>query len=147
MNKIEYMSHELKHTKELLDVASECTLFLKRNNEFPLSKPTSVCLIGSGARCTIKGGTGSGDGETYVIQFPDFEITCEIATSLQIADVKCEGWGATPDIYADNLTEVLGIIKTLTGDNDIKPFETPERAKYNKDKIRWKKDDIIFEIK
>ena len=111
-----------------------------KNYYFPDCK---VTLVGY----PTKGGTGSGDGETYVIQFPDFEITCEIATSLQIADVKCEGWGATPDIYADNLTEVLGIIKTLTGDNDIKPFETPERAKYNKDKIRWKKDDIIFEIK
>ena len=103
----------------------------------------NVTLVGY----PTKGGTGSGDGETYVIQFPDFELTAEIATSLQNSETEHEGWGATPDIYADNLTEVLGIIKTLTGDNDIKPFETPERAKYNKDKIRWKKDDIIFEIK
>jgi len=111
-----------------------------KNYYFPDCK---VTLVGY----PTKGGTGSGDGETYVIQFPDFEITCEIATSLQIADVKCEGWGATPDIYADNLTEALGVIKTLTGDNNIKPLETPERSKYNKNKTRWKKDDIIFEIK
>ena len=61
MNKIEYMSHELKHTKELLDVASECTLFLKRDNTFPLKDFNKVALFGNGARKTIKGGTGSGN--------------------------------------------------------------------------------------
>ena len=61
MNKIEYMSHELKHTKELLDMASECTLFLKRDNTFPLKDFNKVALFGNGARKTIKGGTGSGN--------------------------------------------------------------------------------------
>ena len=111
-----------------------------KNHYFP---QCNVTLVGY----PTKGGTGSGDGETYIIQFPDFELTAEIATSLQISETEHEGWGATPDIYADNLTDALGVIKTLTGDNDIKPFETEERKKYNKGKKRWLENDIIFEIK
>ena len=61
MNKVEYMSHELKHNKELQDVASECTLFLKRDNTFPFKDFTKVALFGNGARKTVKGGTGSGN--------------------------------------------------------------------------------------
>ena len=52
---------EKKNTGLLRQSAAECTLFLNVNNEFPIDKPCSVLLLGSGARNTIKGGTGSGD--------------------------------------------------------------------------------------
>lgn len=58
---MELNDYEKKHIDYLLNNASECTLFLKKNNEFPLSKPCAICLVGNGARKTIKGGTGSGD--------------------------------------------------------------------------------------
>ena len=60
MNK-EYMPHELKHIKELEDVAAECTLFLKRDDTFPFRNFKKVALFGNGARRTVKGGTGSGN--------------------------------------------------------------------------------------
>ena len=58
---MELLDYEKRHIDYLKEKSSECTLFLKKNNEFPLDKPTSVVLVGSGARKTIKGGTGSGD--------------------------------------------------------------------------------------
>ena len=59
--KIEYLSHEIKHFKELSEVASECTLFLRReDNTFPLKDFKKVALFGNGARKTVRGGTGSG---------------------------------------------------------------------------------------
>ena len=58
---MELLDYEKRHIDYLKKNSSECTLFLKRNGEFPLSAPTSVVLVGSGARRTIKGGTGSGD--------------------------------------------------------------------------------------
>lgn len=62
MNKIEYMSHEIKHAKELEEVASECVLFLKREDDsFPYKDFTKVALFGNGARKTMRGGTGSGN--------------------------------------------------------------------------------------
>ena len=54
-------TYEKKNTGLLRQTAAECTLFLNVNNEFPIDKPCSVLLLGSGARNTIKGGTGSGD--------------------------------------------------------------------------------------
>ena len=53
------------------ETASECTLFLQKNEEFPISQPCNVLLIGSGARNTQKGGFGSGDND------PSNYTTCE----------------------------------------------------------------------
>ena len=65
------LPHEKKHIKIMRETASECTLFLKKNQEFPISKPCNVLLVGSGARNTQKGGLGSGDTE------PRNYTTCE----------------------------------------------------------------------
>ena len=65
------LPHEEKHIKIMRETASECTLFLKRNDEFPISKPCNVLLVGSGARNTQRGGLGSGDTE------PRDYTTCE----------------------------------------------------------------------
>lgn len=52
---------ETEHIEIVRKLACECTLFLKRDNEaFPV-EPGEIALYGSGARKTIKGGTGSGD--------------------------------------------------------------------------------------
>ena len=66
-----YSRIEKQHYKIMRKTASECTLFLNKNNEFPIKKPSEVVLIGSGARNTIKGGLGSGDVDSHFI------TTCE----------------------------------------------------------------------
>lgn len=58
---MELLDYEKAHIEYCLNNAHEGTLFLKRNEDFPLSSPCKVVLVGSGARQTIKGGTGSGD--------------------------------------------------------------------------------------
>lgn len=58
MNLQEY---EKKHTKFLRENLAECTVLLKKNDQFPLSAPERIALYGSGVRHTIKGGTGSGE--------------------------------------------------------------------------------------
>ena len=60
----EMSDYEINHIQFLRESASECTLFLNKNEEFPIEKPCSVLLIGSGARNTLKGGLGSGDVES-----------------------------------------------------------------------------------
>lgn len=59
----EMQIHEIEHAKIVRDNAAECTLFLKRNGDFPV-QPCKVNLYGSGARRTVKGGKGSGDVNT-----------------------------------------------------------------------------------
>lgn len=53
--------YEYEHIDLLRFYAPECTVLLKKNGDFPLSGPGKIALYGSGARQTIKGGTGSGD--------------------------------------------------------------------------------------
>ena len=52
---------DLNGLEYLRKAASECTLFLNKNNQFPIPNPCKVLLLGSGARYTVKGGLGSGD--------------------------------------------------------------------------------------
>ncbi len=53
--------YELKHIEKLRKMAPECMVLLKSNGSFPLDVADKIALYGSGARHTIKGGTGSGD--------------------------------------------------------------------------------------
>ncbi|MCR5415317.1 MAG: glycoside hydrolase family 3 C-terminal domain-containing protein [Pseudobutyrivibrio sp.] len=52
---------EIEHAKRVRKISPECTLLLKSNGLLPLKEMKKVALFGSGARKTIKGGTGSGD--------------------------------------------------------------------------------------
>lgn len=52
---------EKEHIDTVRKAAPECTLFLKKDGTLPLDAPCQMALYGSGARKTIKGGTGSGD--------------------------------------------------------------------------------------
>ncbi len=53
--------YEVKHMELLRKLAPECMVLLKSDGTFPLAESEKVALYGSGARDTIKGGTGSGD--------------------------------------------------------------------------------------
>jgi len=72
---INLLPHEIAHYKTLESLAGECTLFLKRdNNAFPINKPCKVALFGSGARHTLKGGTGSGDVNSHFFNSIEEEL-------------------------------------------------------------------------
>ena len=94
-----------------------------------------------------KGASSSGVSTSFTVEFPDFTVTITLAADGHGSETKYEGWGATPDIYADNLEDALGAIRGLTGDNQIQPFESEEYIKRKEGKKRWLEDDIIFEIK
>ena len=53
--------YEREHNAMLRRLGAECTVLLKSNGAFPLHEPCELALYGSGARRTIKGGTGSGE--------------------------------------------------------------------------------------
>ena len=79
---MELLDYEKKHISYLKENAGECTLFLKKDDTFPIDSPCKVVLVGNGARQTIKGGTGSGDvASRFFSNFEDglknagFEVT------------------------------------------------------------------------
>ena len=74
--------YEKDHLQQLRKLLPECVVLLKSNGAFPLSAPGKLALYGSGARCTVKGGTGSGEvNSRYFVnaeqglQNAGFEIT------------------------------------------------------------------------
>lgn len=58
---MEINAYEREHNALLRTRGAECTLYFKHNGDFPLEAPGQIALYGSGARNTVKGGTGSGD--------------------------------------------------------------------------------------
>lgn len=57
----EPQAFEREHIAAVRKAAPECMVLLKNDGTLPLSAPGKLALYGSGARNTIKGGTGSGD--------------------------------------------------------------------------------------
>lgn len=58
---MELQQYEKEHIKKLRRFLPECTVLLKSNGDFPLDQTEKLALYGSGARHTVKGGTGSGE--------------------------------------------------------------------------------------
>ena len=53
--------YEREHSAVVRRAGAECAVLLKSRGDFPLAAPCTVALFGSGARRTVKGGTGSGE--------------------------------------------------------------------------------------
>ncbi len=53
--------YEREHSEILRRFGAECAVLLKSDGSFPLDGPCPLALYGSGARRTVKGGTGSGE--------------------------------------------------------------------------------------
>ena len=78
--------YEKKHIKIMRNTAAECTLFLNKDEEFPINKPCSVLLIGSGARNTVKGGLGSADVDSW------YYTTCEEGLEKAGFTITSKNW-------------------------------------------------------
>ena len=50
-----------RHSAVVRRAGAECAVLLKSDGSFPLRAPCALALYGSGARLTVKGGTGSGE--------------------------------------------------------------------------------------
>lgn len=96
----EMQQFEKEHIAAVRALAPECMVLLKNEGVLPLSKVGKVALYGSGARRTIKGGTGSGDVNVrYFVNVEEglenagFEITTKAwmdAYDVVVADAKKE---------------------------------------------------------
>ena len=58
--------YEKEHSAFLRRFGGECAVLLKTDGAFPLDGPCDLALYGSGARRTVKGGTGSGEVNSRV---------------------------------------------------------------------------------
>lgn len=99
---------EKEHDDYLRENSAECMVLLKKDGHFPLKEPGKIALYGSGARNTIKGGTGSGEVNSHfftnieqALQEAGFTVTTEAwldaydrlrvkAKEQFISDIKAE---------------------------------------------------------
>ncbi len=96
------------------ETADECTLFLKKNKEFPIKEPGKVLLIGSGARNTVKGGIGSGDVESR------YYITCEQGLENAGFIVTSKEWlDKYPHLKEQQIGEHMNYIKNMHLKNNV----------------------------
>lgn len=58
---MELFPYEKEHLSRLRASSAECMVLLKTNGAFPLDMPSTLAAYGSGVRCSVKGGTGSGE--------------------------------------------------------------------------------------
>ena len=93
----EIQNDEIEHQEEVRHLAGECMVILENDGVLPLQAGTKkIALFGTGARHTIKGGTGSGD--------VNVRENISIAQGLERAGFKfvTEGWLDQYDrLYAD----------------------------------------------
>lgn len=93
----EIQNYEIEHQEEVRRLAGECMVILENDGVLPLQAGTKkIALFGTGARHTIKGGTGSGD--------VNVRENISIAQGLERAGFKfvTEGWLDQYDrLYAD----------------------------------------------
>ena len=119
------LPHESKHIKIMRKTASECTLFLKKNSEFPISKPCKVLLIGSGARNTQRGGLGSGDTE------PSDYTTCEEGLENSGFEITSKKWlDEYPIEKEKNIGEHLQYIEKMSNKYNITSFRMVSFPEY-----------------
>ena len=100
--------YEKKHIRIMRKTAGECTLFLNKNNEFPINKPCNILLIGSGARNTVKGGLGSADVESR------FYTTCEEGLEKAGFKITSKNWlNQYPVLKQKKIQEHINYIKNI----------------------------------
>ena len=105
---LEINIYEQENIQLVRKSAGECTLFLQKNEEFPIDEPCKVLLIGSGARNTVKGGLGSGDVESK------YFTTCEQGLEDAGFKITSKEWlDQYPSYKEEKRQEHLNYIKDL----------------------------------
>ena len=80
------LDYERAHLEMLRKDLAGCTVLLKTDGSFPLPKPGPIALYGSGARHTVKGGTGSGEVNSR------FFVTVEEGLEAAGFTLTTKGW-------------------------------------------------------
>ena len=115
---IELQPYEKQHIDFLKENSAECTLFLNRNEAFPLSTPCKLVLVGAGARETLKGGTGSGEVESRFI------TTCEKGLEAAGFEIVSKDWlDKFPQFNKAKKDSYINYIKTLAENYKGDPLE------------------------
>ena len=97
--------YERQHNALMRSFGAECTVLLRCDGSFPLGSPCKLALYGSGARRTVKGGTGSGEVNSrfFVTAEEGLEAAGFQITSKDWLDRYDEIWAAAKKRFLRSL--------------------------------------------
>ncbi len=94
----EMTESEILHMNLVRELGGECLVLLENRGALPIRQPGKVALFGSGARHTVKGGSGSGEVNTR------FNINVEEGLKQAGFEITTGEWLAEyDDAYDQNL--------------------------------------------
>ena len=109
--------YEQEHLDFVKKTAAEGTLFLKKNDAFPLEKACAIAAFGNGVRHTVKGGTGSGEVNSR------FSVNVEQGLEEAGFTITTKGWlDAYDGILADNHKKFVEETKAEAKALGVDPF-------------------------
>ena len=107
-------AREKINSKISKEAAKEGIVLLRNNGTLPLNSPKHIALYGSGARHTVKGGTGSGDVNSR------YNVSIEEGLKNAGFTITTEKWLNNYDtIYSESLEKWLAQLKILSEYKDI----------------------------
>ena len=96
----EMTDSEILHLKLVRELGGECPVLLENRRVLPIRQPGRIALYGSGARHTVKGGSGSGEVNTR------FEVNIYDGLKDAGFDITTDGWlDRYDEAYDTNLAE------------------------------------------
>ncbi|MBP5653961.1 MAG: glycoside hydrolase family 3 protein [Clostridiales bacterium] len=105
---------ESSNMNRVRNLASECAVLLENDGTLPIASPCSVALYGTGARYTVKGGTGSGDVNSR------FEVSIEEGLEAAGVVITTKGWLDRYDEAKNkHFEEYTAMVEKYAEDNGI----------------------------
>ena len=141
---------EATNTNRVRNLASECAVLLENDGTLPLPASSNIALYGSGARHTIKGGTGSGDVNSR------HEVSIEEGLEAQGVTVTTKAWLDRYDEMKDkHFKEFTAKVEKYAADSGVAlsnayfkfPYVLPDPVEVTEEDIKISDTDIaIFVI-
>ncbi|MCR4952023.1 MAG: glycoside hydrolase family 3 C-terminal domain-containing protein, partial [Solobacterium sp.] len=112
--------YEKTHSDTIRSLGGECTVLLRSNGAFPLPEPCEIALYGSGARRTVKGGTGSGEVNSR------YMVSAEEGLKNAGFTILTKDWLDTYDTIRTNAKQefICGLHKQASEHHTLAVFES-----------------------
>ena len=140
---------EASNTNRVRNLASECAVLLENDGTLPLPASSNIALYGTGARHTIKGGTGSGEVNSR------HEVSIEEGLEAQGVTITTKGWLDRYDQKKkEHFDEFTSMVEKYAEDEGIAlsnayfkfPYVNPDPVEVTEEDIKASDTDVAIMV-